>query len=136
MGIGEVYNALREGRIDGQENPLLVIQANHFDEVQKYVSLTGHFYSALSYFMNAQSFAQLTPDEQGAIRHAARASAAVSRETSASSIRKATQDLRAKGVEVTEDIDRAAFVKALAPVQPEFERRFGADLIDRIRATP
>lgn len=136
MGIGEVYNGLREGRIDGQENPLLVIQANHFDDVQKYVSLTGHVYASLAFFMNAQAFAQLTPGEQAAVRQAARASAAATREASAASIRKATQEMRAKGLEVTEDIDRAAFIKALAPAQPEFERRFGADLIARIRATP
>jgi tripartite ATP-independent transporter DctP family solute receptor len=136
MGIGEVYNGLREGRIDGQENPLLVIQANHFGDVQKYVSLTGHVYAALAYFMNAQAYAQLTPGEQAAVRQAARASAEASRESSAASIRKATEDLRAKGIEVTEDVDRAAFIKALATTQPEFDRRFGAELISRIRATP
>ncbi|MDR3440375.1 TRAP transporter substrate-binding protein [Telmatospirillum sp.] len=136
MGIGEVYNGLREGRIDGQENPLLVIQANHFDDVQKFVSLTGHVYSALAYFANAHSFAQLTPAEQAAVRQAARVSAEATRATSAASIRKATEELRAKGVDVTETVDREAFIKALQPIQPDFERRFGAELISRIRATP
>lgn len=136
MGIGDVYNALREGRIDGEENPLMVIQANRFDEVQKYVSLTGHVYSALAYFMNAQAYARLSPDEQAAVRQAARASARVTREASAESIRKAVQDLKAKGVEVNESVDREAFINALAPAQPEFERRFGASLLNRIRATP
>jgi tripartite ATP-independent transporter DctP family solute receptor len=136
MGIGDVYNALREGRIDGEENPLMVIQANRFDEVQKYVSLTGHVYSSLAYFMNAKAFAQLTPEEQAAIRQAARASAKATREASADTIRKAVQELKAKGIVVTETVDRDAFIKGLAAVQPEFERRFGAALINRIRATP
>ncbi|HWL18479.1 MAG TPA: TRAP transporter substrate-binding protein [Bradyrhizobium sp.] len=136
MGVGEVYAGLRDGRIDGQENPLLVIQANRFDDVQKYVSLSGHFYSALAFFMNAGAFSELSADEQSAIRQAAHAAAVASREAGSASTRKAIVDMRAKGLEVTEEIDRPAFIKALAPAQPEFDRRFGADLIARIRTTP
>lgn len=136
MGIAEVYAGLRDGRIDGQENPLLVIQANHFDDMQKYVSLSGHFYSALEIFMNAGSFEELDTDEKAAVVSAARAAAVASRAANAESMRKSVSELRAKGVQVNEDIDRDAFIKALAPAQPEFDRRFGADLIARIRATP
>jgi len=136
MGIGEVYAGLRDGRIDGQENPLLVIQANHFADAQKYLSLSAHFYAATAVFMNATSYAELAPDEQAALRQAGRAAAAASRTAGARGMRLAIEELRAQGIEITDHIDRDAFIQALAPMQPEFNRRFGADLIARIRATP
>jgi tripartite ATP-independent transporter DctP family solute receptor len=136
MGIGEVFGGLRDGRIDGQENPLQVIKANRFDEVQKYLSLTGHVYAATMYLMNASALAELSPEEQAAIRQAARVSAAASRAAGAEQDRKLAQLLQQSGMMVTTEIDRDSFIKALAPAQPEFERRFGADLIARIRATP
>jgi len=136
MGIGEVYAGLRDGRIDGQENPLLVIQANHFADVQKYLSLSEHVYAATAVFMNAGVFGELSQDEQAALRQAARAAASASRVAGALSVRPAIEELARNGVQVTEKIDRDAFVKALVPILPEFDRRFGADLIARIRATP
>jgi tripartite ATP-independent transporter DctP family solute receptor len=136
MGIGEVYAGLRDGRIDGQENPLLVIQANHFADVQKYLSLTEHAYAATAVFMNASIFNELTPDEQAALRQAARTAAAASRAAGALSFRRAIEELEESGMQVSTNIDRDAFIKALAPIMPVFDRRFGADLIARIRATP
>jgi tripartite ATP-independent transporter DctP family solute receptor len=136
MGIGEVYAGLRDGRIDGQENPLLVIQVNHFDDVQKYLSLSGHFYAALEIFMNASSWQELDTDEKAAVVRAAHAAGAASRAANAESMKKSVAEIRTKGLQVNDDIDRDAFIKALAPAQPEFDRRFGADLIARIRATP
>jgi tripartite ATP-independent transporter DctP family solute receptor len=136
MGIGEVYAGLRDGRIDGQENPLLVIQANHFADVQKYLSLSEHVYAATAVFMNAGVFAELTPDEQAVLRQAALAAAAASRVAGALSLRQAIEELAGSGIQITANFDRDAFVRALAPILPEFDRRFGADLIARIRATP
>lgn len=136
MNVTDVFAAARDGRIDGQENPLAVIKANRFDEVQKYLSMTGHFYAATAYMINSAVFAKLTPEEQAAVRQAARISAAQGRTVAAEQDSKLIKDMQAEGVQVTVTVDRDAFVKALAPVQPEFDRRFGADLIARIRATP
>jgi tripartite ATP-independent transporter DctP family solute receptor len=134
LPVGELYASLRDGRIDGQENPVLVIQVFRFHEVQKYLSLTGHFYTVLDIFVNAGTLEDMAPDEHAAVRAAARAAAEASRKANAADERRAIAGFRAEGVEVTEDFDRAAFLSALAPAQAEFDRRFGADLIARIRA--
>ena len=44
MGIKEVYSALQQGVLDGQENPYSIIATRKFNEVQKYLSDTGHFF--------------------------------------------------------------------------------------------
>ena len=44
MAFPEVFTALQQGTVDGQENPLSVIMASKFDQVQKYLTLTGHVY--------------------------------------------------------------------------------------------
>ncbi|MBV5349634.1 TRAP transporter substrate-binding protein DctP, partial [bacterium] len=45
MPFGELFTALQQKTMDGQENPLLIIKTSKFYEVQKYLALTGHFYS-------------------------------------------------------------------------------------------
>ena len=56
MAFPEVFTALQQGTVDGQENPLSVIMASKFDQVQKYLTLTGHVYSPGIFLMNKASF--------------------------------------------------------------------------------
>jgi tripartite ATP-independent transporter DctP family solute receptor len=135
MFLPDLYNALKDGLVDGEDNPLLVLQANHLDEVQKYVSLTGHFYNPLIFMMNADRFKALTAQEQQAIRLAAEAGAEATRQVTQKNEKAVIQAFRKKGLKVIDTIDRAAFEKALAPLQPEFDKRFGADLLRQIRET-
>ncbi len=62
MAFTEVYLALKTGTVDGQENPITLIQAMKFYEVQKYLSLTQHAYTVANVVMNAKRYAGLTPD--------------------------------------------------------------------------
>src|SRR5439155_1013934 len=52
MAFTEVFTALQQGTVDGQENPLSVIEAAKLDQVQKYLTLTGHVYSPAVFLMN------------------------------------------------------------------------------------
>lgn len=133
--LPELYNALKKKIVDGEDNPLLVFQANHLYEVQKFVSLTGHFYNPLIFMMNASTYKALNRKEQLAIQAAAAAGAAATYRLIAEHEAGAIQDLRRKGLEVIEKVDRAAFEKALEPLQPEFNRIFGAELLRKIRET-
>ena len=135
MWLPELYNALKKGMVDGEDNPLLVFQANHLDEVQKYVSLTGHFYNPLLFMMNANRFKSLSKKEQRAIQAAAEAGAAATRKAIAAHETQAIQAFRKKGLVVIDKIDRAEFVKKLEPLQPEFDKAFGTDLLRKIRET-
>jgi TRAP-type transport system periplasmic protein len=59
MAFPEVFTALQQGTVDGQENPLSVIMAAKFDQVQKHLSLTGHVYSPAIFLMNKAAFDKL-----------------------------------------------------------------------------
>src|ERR1700756_101913 len=116
-----VYPALKDGRIDGEENPVTTIFTSHFDEVQKYVSLTGHFFAPIAFVANRDIFEALKPADQAAIIAAAKAGAEASWKG---------------GMEILEQVDRQPFIDAVKPLEPEFEKRFGKDLLAQIRATP
>ena len=135
MPVPEMFGALREGRIDGQENPLLVIETRHLEQVQRFLSLTGHTYSPAVILISADTHKTLKPHERVAFVRAARIAAAASRQAVIDKEAAAIVALKQKGV-VFDTIDRDAFIAALKPLQPEWEKRFGADLLKRIRDTP
>lgn len=133
MAFPEVFTALQQGTVDGQENPLSVIMSAKFDQVQKYLSLTGHVYSPCVFLMNKAEFDKLKPEDQKAFVEAARIAAAANRARVDADDAKGVAELRAKGMDVTEDVDKAKFVAKLAPVNAQFEKQFGKDNLDRIR---
>jgi TRAP-type transport system periplasmic protein len=69
LNFGEVYSALQTGIVDGQENPLQLIDEAKFYEVQKYVSMTGHSWAGLHCSFNMAAWKKLPPDIQDIIGH-------------------------------------------------------------------
>ena len=134
MAFPEVFTALQQGTVDGQENPLSVIMAAKFDQVQKHVSLTGHVFSPALIMMNKAMFDKLGADDQKLLIDAAKASALVNRARVDADDAKGVEYLRSKGVTVIDNIDKAKFAAKMAPVLADFEKQFGKDNIDRIRA--
>jgi TRAP-type transport system periplasmic protein len=131
-----VYSALKDGRIDGQENPVSAIAASHLEEVQKYVSLTGHFFAAIAFVANRDTFQALNPADQAAVIAAAKAGAEATWKPDPVLDAAQLDQLRRGGMEVLEKVDRQPFIDAVKPLEPEFEKRFGKDLLAQIRATP
>lgn len=74
INFGELYNALQQGVVDGQENPLATIYDRKFYEVQKYLALTDHSFLALALVFNKAWFDSLPAEFQKAIEEAAQAS--------------------------------------------------------------
>lgn len=70
MAFSEVYTAMQQGTIDGQENPLAIIVGNKFYEVQKYISRTEHIYVPFCVVMNEDKFNSLSAEQQEAIMKA------------------------------------------------------------------
>jgi TRAP-type transport system periplasmic protein len=128
-----VYAALKDGRLDGQENPVLTIASSRFSEVQKYLTLSGHFFASIAFVANREMFEKLDPSERELLIAAARAGAEATWQ--AQSDAKMLDQLRSDGMQVTETFDRQAFVDAVKPLDSEFEKRFGKELIATIRAT-
>jgi len=128
-----VYAALKDGRLDGQENPVPTIANSRFYEVQKHLTLTGHFFAPIAFVANRAMFEQLDPDDQAVLIAAAKAAAEVTWQAELDAPR--LEQVRKGGMEVIEKIDRQPFLDALKPLDQEFDKRFGKDLIAAIRST-
>ncbi len=133
MAFPEVFTALQQGTVDGQENPLSVIMSAKFDQVQKHLSLTGHVYSPGIFLMNKASFDKLSAADKQAFLDAAKEGVKVNRARVDEDDSKGVAELRSKGMTVVENVDKSRFVTMLAPVNAEFEKQFGKANIDRIR---
>ena len=133
MAFTEVFTALQQGTVDGQENPLSVIMAAKFEQVQKHLTLTGHVYSPAIFLMNKASFDKLSADDKRHFLEAAKVAVKANRDRVDADDARGVQELRAKGMQVVENVDKGRFIKQLEPVNAEFEKQFGKANIDRIR---
>jgi tripartite ATP-independent transporter DctP family solute receptor len=133
MAFPEVFTALQQGTVDGQENPLSVIMAAKFDQVQRHLTLTGHVYSPAIWLMNKAAFDKLSPADQKIFMDAAAEGTKANRARVDEDDAKGVAELRSKGMQVIENVDRARFQATLAPVYAEFEKQFGKANIERIR---
>jgi tripartite ATP-independent transporter DctP family solute receptor len=133
MAFPEVFTALQQGVVDGQENPLSVIMAAKFEQVQKYMTLTAHVYSPALLLMNKASFDKLSAADQKVFLDAAKLAVVATRARVDKDDASGVTELRSKGMSIIENFDKAAFVAKLAPVFTQFEKEFGKDKIDAIR---
>ena len=133
MAFTEVFTALQQGTVDGQENPLSVITAAKLDQVQKYLTLTGHVYSPAVFLMNKGAWDRLPDGDKQAFLDAAKEGVKANRARVDEDERKAVAELRARGMTVAENVDRSKFQAALSPAYADFAKRFGQANIDRIR---
>jgi tripartite ATP-independent transporter DctP family solute receptor len=108
MPYAEVYPALESHAIDGHENPPQIMHASKMYEVQKYLSLTRHAYTAMPLVMNKARFDALTSEQQQILIDEALAAARFQRDYNAKNEPKLIADLRAKGVQVDEAPDIAS----------------------------
>ena len=134
MAFPEVFTALQQGTVDGQENPLSVIMASKFDQVQKHLSLTGHVYSPGIFLMSKAAFDKLSAADKTAFVESAKEGAKANRARVDEDDAKGVAELKSKGMSVVENLDKAKFVAALVPVNAEFEKQFGKAEIEKIRA--
>jgi len=133
MAFTEVFTALQQGTVDGQENPLSVITAAKLEQVQKYLSLTGHVYSPALILMSTAQWDKLSAADQQAFSAAAREAVKANRARIDEDEKRAVGDLRAKGMAVVDTLDKTKFQAALKPVYDDFSKRFGQENIDKIK---
>ena len=135
MPFTEVFTALQTGVMDGQENPLTNIANGGLAEVQDFLSLTGHVYSAAYLTVGVERWAELPEDVRMILEQTARETQAFVHETGNATDESIIRQLRAGGIRVNE-VDRDAFVRASAPVYQSFGEAVpgGGDWIDRALA--
>ncbi len=133
MAFTELFTALQQGTVDGQENPLSVISAAKFDQVQKYLTLTGHVYSPALILMSKAKWDKLSADDKQIFLAAAKEAVKANRARIDDDERKAVGDLESKGMQVVTTVDKSKFQEVLGPTFVEFGKKFGQANIDKIR---
>jgi tripartite ATP-independent transporter DctP family solute receptor len=135
MKFSEVFTALQTGVMDGEENPLTQIYSAKFQEVQKYLSLSGHVYTPAYLTVGSKKFDALPADVRKVLEDAAKETQAFVYQTAAKDDDELLAKLKAAGMQVNE-VDKDAFVAASKPIYDEFAGEVGGAkaLIDQAAA--
>ncbi|MBY6005260.1 DctP family TRAP transporter solute-binding subunit [Salipiger bermudensis] len=128
LSFGELYSALQQGLFDAQENPLAIIYASSFFEVQKYVSLSEHIWGAATLTMSNATWDKISPEDQEIVMEAATSWGLKQREMVANANDQLIADLEEKGMAFNE-VDKAAFVDAVAPIWESQKDVYGDELL-------
>jgi tripartite ATP-independent transporter DctP family solute receptor len=132
MKFSEVFTALQTGVMDGQENPFTQIYSAKFQEVQKFISLTGHVYTPAYVTVGARKWASLPEDVRKILEDTARETQAFVYEKAARDDEELLGKIKAAGVQVNVP-NKDAFVAASKPVYEEFAKEVAGskEVIDR-----
>jgi tripartite ATP-independent transporter DctP family solute receptor len=131
MDLGQVYLALQQKVVDGQENPLEIIFNNKFFEVQQYLALTRHVYSPTIFVLSEKSVAKLSPDQLKALTDAAKEIAPVHRQKTQQHEQELLTQFK-QHLEVDEQPDLASFREAVKSMRSWEDDQYGADLVQRV----
>ena len=132
MAFPELFGALQQGTVDGQENPIPVILSSKFAQVQKHLSLTGHVYSPALLLMSPKIWAKLSDADKNIFTEAAKKAGAAQRKKVNDDENSGIAQLEKDGMKVTKVVDAAAFREALKPAYAGYAKEFGADNIKKI----
>ena len=132
MAFSEVFTALSTGVIDGQENPFAQIYSAKFQEVQKYLSLSGHVYTPAYVTVGMEAWEGLPEDVRQVLEKTAKETQAYVYETAAAMETDLLDKLKAGGMVVNEP-DKDAFVKASVGIYEEFSSTVsgGKEMVDK-----
>lgn len=136
MDISEVYSALQQGVLDGQENPYNIIATRGFDEVQTYLSDSGHFFDFINAVANQERFDELSVEHQEAVREAMRTAVLWQREQAAAQEEKFREILIERGMQfdpISDEV-RAELRDATSGVVDGLRERIGDEAIDLVLA--
>lgn len=136
MASTELYSALQQGVVDGQENPIQNIYNNKFYEVQKYLAITNHIYNSGYVILTNDLFESMPADLQALVLSAISDSAAWQMQLCADADSELLEKIKASGTQVTTP-SIPEFMKAVEPVYDVFIGRYGDEtkrIIDAVRS--
>jgi tripartite ATP-independent transporter DctP family solute receptor len=136
MDVKELYSALQQGVLDGQENPYNIISTRKFNEVQTYLSDTGHFFDFINAAANKRAFDRLSSEHQTIVREAMTAAMMWQRKEAESLDQSYRERLIAAGMEFTPlpDDTRVALREQTKGVVDTIKKRVDPALIDQVLA--
>jgi tripartite ATP-independent transporter DctP family solute receptor len=127
LPIPEVYLAIQQGTVNGQENPIDTIYANKFYEVAPYITITNHAYNATPLTISEKTWAKLSPVDREAVTKAAKESADWIRKEIVANEGRQLKEMEAKGAKISRP-DLSSFRKAIEPVYTKAKEKYGPNL--------
>lgn len=136
MPFAEVFSAMQQRTIDGQENPSTTNFLQKFYEVQKYTTLSQHFYSPFVYMFSKKVWDTFSAEDQALLRRAAQEAGVYQRKVNRDTMNDAVLGMEKGGMLVTRltPEQHQAFVDATKDIASEFEAEIGADNVKEIKA--
>jgi tripartite ATP-independent transporter DctP family solute receptor len=132
MKFSELFTALQTGVMDGQENPFAQIYSAKLQEVQKYLSLSGHVYTPAYVLVGTRKYATLPPDVRKVLEDTARETQAFVYATAVKQETELLEKLKQAGMQVNE-VDKNAFIAASKGIYEDFGKEVAGakPLIDK-----
>jgi tripartite ATP-independent transporter DctP family solute receptor len=134
INFGELYVALQQGVVDGQENPLANIQSSKLYEVNKYVSLTGHKWECNPFLVSRIAWGRLKPEDRKLLQETAKEAGTYQRGMSQEIDVKLLGEFRANPAVTVNEVDQPPFRAATAAVAERWEAKPFGDFVKRLRA--
>jgi TRAP-type transport system periplasmic protein len=134
INFNELYVALQQGVVDGQENPLANIASSKLYEVNRFISLTGHKWECNPFLASRIAWGRLRPDDRKLIQEVAKEAEAYQRNVSQEIDTKLLAEFRANQQVAVNEVDQAPFRAATASVYDKWEARPFGDFVKRLRA--
>jgi len=134
MAFTELFTALEQHVVDGQENPIGNVAINKFYEVQKYLTKTGHVYNASPLLISKKFWDTLTDKEKDIIKKAAEEARDYQRKLNQEEDEKMFDYLKQQGMVITElsPEERQKFVEKVQPIYQKYAPKFGQDLVNEL----
>jgi tripartite ATP-independent transporter DctP family solute receptor len=132
ISLPEVYLAIQQGTVDGQENPIDTIYVNKFYEVSPYVTLTQHVYSPIPLTMSERTWQKLSPADREAVTKAAKEAADWSRTAIVANDDSELKEMASKGAHISRP-EIGPWRTAVQPAYDQAKAKYGAD-VDAILA--
>ncbi|MGW8194206.1 MAG: TRAP transporter substrate-binding protein [Desulforhopalus sp.] len=127
--FSELPMALKQGVVDGQENPVSVIYSFKIYETQKYLAMTGHTYNSMVHVMSKKTWDKLTPEQQQIIKEESKKAGDFMRQTLRDAEADQIKKLEELGMEVTRP-DVTLFKAKMAPAYERMKSSVGADNLE------
>ena len=132
MSLSEVFTALQTGVMDGQENPLIQIYSQKFQEVQKYLSMSGHVYTPAYVTVGTKKWKKLPKDVRKILEQTAKETQSFVYTSAANFDNELLDKMKVSGIQINE-VDKQAFIDASKPIYDQFgmQVKGGKKLVDK-----
>ncbi|MDY6323418.1 MAG: TRAP transporter substrate-binding protein [Succinivibrio sp.] len=131
IAYSELYQSLKQGVVDGEENPVFTILADSLFETQDHLALTNHYFDCQALLINKTTFEGLSPELQKIFKDEAVKAQNLTRKLISEGEAGVIEQLKGKGMKVN-DVDRDSFVKKMAPAYEKIGKLAGQDEMDAL----